>query len=182
MTEARSTRSLAALRGRSYDKGRGTFAQVLWVAISTLVFTQVWCPNRTRCMLLRAFGARVGTGVLIKHRVNVQWPWKLSIGDDSWIGTGVDLYDVDRIAIGSNVCISQHAYLCTGSHDRRSPVFEYDNAPIVIEDGAWLCARSVVLRGVTVGADSVVGATAVVSTDVPPGSLVRPPRASVAPG
>ncbi|GAA4471179.1 DapH/DapD/GlmU-related protein [Rhodococcus olei] len=182
MTDVRSTRSLAALRGRSYDKGRGILSQVLWVATSTLLFTQVWCPNRVRCVLLRGFGADIGTGVLIKHRVNVQWPWKLSIGHDSWIGTGVDLYDVDRIVIGSNVCISPHAYLCTGSHDRRSPVFEYDNAPIVIEDGAWLCARSVVLRGVTVGANSVIGATSVVSTDIPADSVVRPPRASVTPG
>lgn len=182
MTDSRSTRSLAALRRRSYDKGRGALPQALWVATSTLVFTQVWCPNRVRCALLRWFGADIGCGVLIKHRVNVQWPWKLSIGCDSWIGTGADLYNVDRIAIGSNVCISPHAYLCTGSHDRFSPVFEYDNAPIVIEDGAWVCTRSVILRGVTVGSNAVVGATSVVSTDIPPDSLVRPPQASVTAG
>lgn len=182
MTRAQSTRSLAALRGRSYDKGRGSSSQTLWVVASTLLFTQVWCPNRLRCALLRTFGARIGTGVLIKHRVNVQWPWKLSIGNDSWVGTGADLYNVDRIVIGSNVCVSPHAYLCTGSHDRRSPVFEYDNAPIVIEDGAWLCTRAVVLRGVTVGANSVIGAGSVVSKDVPPDSVVRPPQACITPG
>ncbi|SDE15609.1 putative colanic acid biosynthesis acetyltransferase WcaF [Rhodococcus tukisamuensis] len=182
MASTRSTRSLAARRGRPYDKGRGFLAQCLWVATSTLLFTQVWCPNRLRCAALRWFGAEVGKGVLIKHRVNVQWPWKLSIGNDSWIGTGADLYNIDRIVIGSDVCISQYAYLCTGSHDRRSPTFEFDNAPIVIEDGAWLCARSMVLRGVTVGANSVVGAMSVVSSDIPPGCSVRPPQPSVAPG
>ncbi|MFC9786509.1 colanic acid biosynthesis acetyltransferase [Rhodococcus sp. NPDC127528] len=152
------------------------------MATSTLLFTQVWCPNRLRCAVLRWFGAEVGTGVLIKHRVNVQWPWKLSIGNDSWIGTAADLYNIDRIVIGSDVCISQYAYLCTGSHDRTSPTFEFDNAPIVIEDGAWLCARSMVLRGVTVGANSVVGAMSVVSADIPPGSSVRPPQPSISPG
>ena len=154
---ARSNRSLAARRGRPYDKGRGFVAQALWVAVSTLIFTQVWCPNRLRCALLRWFGANIGHGVLIKHRVRVQWPWKLSIGDNSWVGTDAELYNIDNIVIGSDVCISQHVYLCTGSHDRRSPTFEFDNGPIVVEDGAWLCARSTVLRGVTIGANSVVG-------------------------
>ena len=90
--------------------------------------------------------------------MRVQWPWKLSIGDNSWVGTDAELYNIDNIVIGSDVCISQHVYLCTGSHDRKSPTFEFDNGPIVVEDGVWLCARSTVLRGVTIGANSVVGA------------------------
>jgi putative colanic acid biosynthesis acetyltransferase WcaF len=181
VSDGRSRRSLAARRGRPYDKGRGFVAQASWVAVSTFVFTQVWCPNRLRCAILRWFGAHIGDGVLIRHRVTVQWPWKLSIGDNSWIGTGAELYNLDNIAIGSNVCISQRSYLCTGSHDRTSPSFEFDNAPIVIEDGAWICARATILRGVTVGANSVIGATSLVSRDVPPDSLVRPPQPTTDP-
>jgi putative colanic acid biosynthesis acetyltransferase WcaF len=181
VSDARSTRSLAARRGRPYDKGRGFAWQALWVAVSALVFTQVWCPNRLRCAILRWFGADIGDGVLIKHRVTIQWPWKLSIGDNSWIGTGTELYNIDTIVIGSDVAISQHAYLCTGSHDRKSPTFEFDNGPIVIENGAWLCARTTVLRGVTVGANSIIGATALISRDVKPDSIVRPPQPTISP-
>jgi putative colanic acid biosynthesis acetyltransferase WcaF len=179
VSSTRSNRSLAARRGASYDKGRGITAQILWVAVSTLIFTRVWCPNRLRCALLGWFGARLGKGVLIRHRVTVQWPWKLAIGDDSWIGTGAELYNLDDIVIGSDVCISQHVFLCAGSHDRFSPTFEFDNGPIVIEDGAWVCARSTVLRGVTIGANSVIGATSLIDRDVPPNSLVRPAQPSV---
>lgn len=181
MPATRSRRSLAARRGNPYDKGRGFLAQALWVAASTLVFTQVWCPNRLRCAILRWFGAQIGDGVLIKHRVTVQWPWKLTVGDNSWVGTGAELYNIDRIVIGSDVAISQYAYLCTGSHDRDSPTFEFDNGPIVIQDGAWVCARTTVLRGVTIGANSVIGATSVVSRDIPPDSIVRPPQPTVGP-
>ena len=177
---AKSNRSLAASRRRSYDKGRGFPTQALWVATSTLVFTQVWCPNWLRCAILRSFGAQIGEGVLIKHRVIVHWPWKLSIGNNSWIGTGTELYNLENIVIGSDVCISQRVYLCTGSHDRRSQSFEFDNGPIVLENGVWLCVRTTVLRGVTIGANSVVGATSLVSRDVPPDSIVRPPRATIA--
>ncbi|WP_232528872.1 hypothetical protein [Mycetocola zhujimingii] len=81
------------------------------------------------------------------------------------------------MTIGSDVCISQGVLLCTGSHDRRSPTFEFDNAPIVVGDGAWIAARATVLRGSTIGHDAVVGATALVSDSVRPGALVLAPRA-----
>lgn len=181
MSVAGSNRSLAARRGHPYDKGRGLTWQAFWVAVSTLIFTQVWCPNRLRCAILRWFGAEIGTGVLIRHGVIVQWPWKLSIGDNSWVGTNTELYNIDDIEIGSDVCVSQHVYLCTGSHDRRSPTFDFDNGPIVIENGVWVGARSTVLRGVTIGANSVVAATALVTNNVPPDSIVRPPRANISP-
>ena len=182
VSASRSNRSLAAARrAGSYDKGRGFLTQALWVMTSELVFIKVWCPNRLRCTLLRWFGATVGAGVLIRHRVRVQWPWKLSIGDNSWVGTDAELYNLADIVIGSDVVISQHVYLCTGSHDRSSPTFAFDNAPIVIEDGAWICARSTVLRGVTIGANAVVGATSLVSKNVPPGSLVQPPQPRITP-
>lgn len=174
-----STRSLAARRGRPYAKGRGYLSQALWVALSTLVFTQVWCPNRVRCAMLRWFGATIGEKVLIKHRVRIHWPWNLSIGDNSWVGTDAELYNVADIVIGSDVCISQHVYLCTGSHDPHSPTFAFDNGPITVEDGVWLCARSTVLRGVTVGANTIVGATALVTSDVPPHSVVRAPASTI---
>jgi len=179
VSASQSKRSLGARRGAPYDKRRGFVAQALWVLTSELIFIRVWCPNSLRCRLLRWFGASIGTGVLIKQRVRVQWPWNLSIGDNSWVGTDVDLYNLADIVIGSDVCISQQAYVCAGSHDPDSPTFEFDNAPIVLEDGVWLCARSMVLRGVTVGANSVVAATALVTRDVPPNSMVRPPAATV---
>lgn len=174
-------RTLGAQRGTSYPKGRGLLHQVLWVALSTLVVTKVWCPNRARCAILRAFGADLGQGVLIRHGVSIQWPWKLTMGDDSWLGVGVNVVNLEHLTIGSNVCISQEAFLCTGSHDYRSPVFEFDNAPIIIEDGVWVAARAVILRGVTIGAHSVVGAAALVTTDVPPGSMVVAPLPTVRP-
>ncbi|BBZ34866.1 WcaF family extracellular polysaccharide biosynthesis acetyltransferase [Mycolicibacterium confluentis] len=179
MPDSIAVRSLAARRGRPYDKGRGVLVQALWVAVSTLVFTQVWCPSSARCAILRWFGADIGRGVLIRHRVRIQWPWRLAIGDDSWVGTDAELYNLETISIGSNVCISQRVYLCTGSHDRLSPTFDFDNGPITIGDGVWVCAQSTVLRGVTIGANSVIAATSLVSTDVPPDSIVRPPLATI---
>ena len=175
------TRSLAGFTGAGYDKGRGPHWQVAWLFASGLVVTRWWCPVRVRNVILRAFGARIGENVLIRHRVRIHWPWKLTVGNDSWIGEDSWLLNLEPITIGGDVCISQGVLLCTGSHDRRSPTFEFDNAPITVEDGAWVAARATVLRGVTVGAAAVVGAGALVTRDVRPGEVVVAPAATTRP-
>ncbi|GAA4067327.1 putative colanic acid biosynthesis acetyltransferase [Streptomyces shaanxiensis] len=165
-------RSLRGFVGAGYDKGRPLLVQAAWFAVLNLVFVQWWFPARWRPALLRAFGARIGHRVLIRHRVRVHWPWRLEIGDDVWIGEGAWLLNLEQITIGSNVCVSQGALLCTGSHQHRHRTFEFDNGPIRLEPGAWVAARAVVLRGVTVGRGAVVGASAVAHRDVGPGAVV----------
>lgn len=164
---------LAEFTGRGYDKGRSLPWQIAWFGCLHLVFVKWWCPARLRVALLRAFGADIGTGVLIRHGVRVHWPWKLTIGDDCWIGEGVWLLNLEPIRIGHDTVISQEALLCTGSHDRRSPTFEFDNAPIVVGDSVWIATRAILLRGVTVGDRAVVGAGAVVARSVPAGSSIK---------
>lgn len=157
-------RDLRGFTGAGYDKGRSFVVQALWFAAMNMFFVRWWLPRRLRPALLRAFGARIGERVLIRHNVRVQWPWKLEIGDDVWIGEGAWLLNLEPIVIDDDVCISQEAFLCTGSHDHRSPTFEFDNAPIIVGHGAWIAARAMVLRGVTVEPGRVVPAGTVVRT------------------
>lgn len=172
-------RILRNFSGAGYDKGRPKLIQALWVAASYLVVEQVWCPPGMRIMILRAFGAVIGDRVIIRHKVRIHWPWKLTIGDDVWIGVDAWLLNLEPISIGSNVCLSQGVLLCTGSHAPASPSFEFDNAPIRVLDGAWVAARATVLRGVTIGHDAVVGATALVTRDVANGARALAPRAEI---
>jgi putative colanic acid biosynthesis acetyltransferase WcaF len=165
MTEP--VRSLAGFSGAGYDKGRSRIAQAAWFATMNLVFSAWWCPARLRVSLLRAFGARVGENVLIRHRVRVLWPWKLAVGDNCWIGEGVWILNLEPVMLGHDVCLSQESFLCAGSHDPESPTFEFDNGPISIADGAWVGARATVLRRVTIGPGVVVPAGAVIRRDLP---------------
>jgi putative colanic acid biosynthesis acetyltransferase WcaF len=157
-----SPRRLDTFTGAGYDKGRGVLWQVAWFAVSHLLFQAWWLPARFRPVILRAFGAHVGAGCNIRNSVRIHWPWKLTLGDHVWIGEGALLLNLEQITVGSHVCISQDAALCTGSHDVRSPSFEYDNAPITIGDGAWITLRAAVLRGVTVPEGGLAPAGAVV--------------------
>lgn len=156
-----------------YDKGRGRAVQAAWFATQNLIFGQWWCPARFRVTILKLFGADVHHTVLVRHRVRVLWPWKLTIGPNSWIGEGVWLLNLEPIIIGADVCISQEAFLCTGSHRMRDPSFAYDNGPIEVKRGAWIGARAVILRRVKVGEDAVVSACAIIRQDVTPNAVVH---------
>lgn len=169
-----SIRNLREFTGHGYDKGSGPVKQILWVLADSMFVRTVWCTPKFRVRILRLFGASIGDRVLIRHGVKIHWPWKLHVNDDVWIGVDAWLLNLEPIWIGANVCISQGAFLCTGSHQASSSTFEFDNGPIHIEEGVWIAARATVLRGVTIGSGSVIGATALVHKDVPAESRVLP--------
>lgn len=173
-------RNLKAFRGDSYSKGRSKICQVAWMTMNSLVFKRWWMPALGRRIILRAFGASIGSGVLIRHNVEIHWPWKLVIGDNSWIGAGTWILNLEPVTIGSNTCISQDVLLCTGSHDAASPTFEFDNAPITIGSRVWVATRATVLRGVTVGDDALLGACTLVVKDVAMGTTLLGPAAHTA--
>ena len=170
-------KDLSAFSGHGYDKGRNKAWQAAWLAAQSAVLQHWWCPARVRTAALRAFGAKIGEGTLVRHRVRIHWPWKLTLGENVWIGEGAWILNLEPVKIGSNSCISQDVFICTGSHDFKSDSFEFDNAPITIGERSWVAAKATILRGVAVGEGSLVGAAALVTKDVPPNSLVLAPRA-----
>lgn len=149
----------------------------IWRVVNALAFG--WCGNRVRLLLLKAFGAKIGKGCLICRCVVVYAPWNLEMGEMVCIGPHVELYNKDKIQMGSGVVISQDAYLCTASHDISSPVMALIKAPIVIGDNVWIAAKVSVLPGVNIGEGGVVGACAVVAKDIPSWTVVvgNPARA-----
>ena len=78
------------------------------------------------------------------------------IGDDCWLGENVWIDNLDNISIGNNVCLSQGALLLTGNHDYTVSNFPYRNAPIILEDGVWIGAQTVVCSGVVCKSHSIL--------------------------
>ena len=165
-------RRLAAFSGAGYNKGQPKLIQALWFATQNLLFDAWWCPAALRPRILRLFGASVGQGVFIRHRVHVLWPWKLEIGDNCWIGEGAWLLNLEPIRMGSNICLSQEVLICTGGHSPRSETFEYRNAPIDIEDSVWIGARVTIMPGTRLSVGATVRAGAVVRGHVGAHELV----------
>lgn len=153
----------AGFRGRS-----AVIVQLWWIVQATVFRASPQFLYGWRRFLLRLFGARIGEGVLVRPTARIVYPWKLTVGDQSWIGDFAEIYCLGPITIGRNAVVSQYAYLCTGSHDIRAIGFDIFAKPITVEDEAWVAAGAFVHPGVTVSRGSVVGARAVVVADTEP--------------
>lgn len=150
-----------------YDPGRSALVRFVWYFVNLLIVKNRWNPIvGIKVRVLRAFGAKIGRGVVVKPGVNIKYPWNLVIGDYSWIGENVWIDNLTSVTIGSNVCISQGAVLICGNHNYKRPAFDLMVKPIVIEDGAWVGARSTVCPGVTLHSHSVLTVGSVASKDL----------------
>ena len=143
--------------------------RILWGIVWTLLFRP--SPrlffDGWRIFLLRLFGAKIGSGVKINNTVKVLYPWELEIGDGSWVGWDVDIYNYARVKIGRMSVVSQYSYLCTGTHDYEDPAFPLVFFPITIGDQAWVAAKCFVAPGVTIGDGTIVASGSVVTKDMP---------------
>lgn len=161
--------SLASFSPDDFSKGAGRVKIFLWYFVNALLVRASWNPFMgLKVLLLRLFGAKIGKGLVIKNNVIIKFPWKLEIGDNVWLGEGCWLDNLDRITIGNNVCISQGALLITGNHDYTRVDFCYRNAPIKVEDGAWIGAKTIVGPGVIVATHSVLSLGTVVTKNTEP--------------
>lgn len=148
---------------------------LLWSVLELLLVTNPWqISSAVRVGVLRAFGAKIGRGVVFRPRTRVKFPWKLEIGDSTWIGEGVWFHNQAMITIGSDVVLSQETFLTTGSHAHRRDM-ALITRPITIADGAWITSRCIVLGGTTVGRSALARPMTVVKGAVAPNSVVSGP-------
>ncbi|MDN3496518.1 hypothetical protein QL996_11300 [Planococcus sp. APC 4015] len=150
----------------SWDRPR--WIVYAWSVCELLLVTNPWqISSALRVRVLRAFGAHIGDGVIFRPRTRVRFPWKLSIGDRSWIGEGVWFHNQAPISIGADVVISQETMLTTGSHALHRDM-ALITRPIRVDDGAWVTTRCLVLGGAHIGVSSVIQPYTVVRGAVPP--------------
>ncbi len=158
---------------KSYDNswfhpGRSALARGAWFFLGSPLFrSHLLSASWFRVGLLLLFGARIGDRVVIRHDVNIKYPWHLVIGNDCWIGERVWIDSLTTVRIGNDVCISQGAYLCTGNHNWSDPAFGLMIAPIQLNDGAWAGAMCLLTPGAVLGKGAVAAAGSVISGTVP---------------
>jgi len=154
------------------NRGAPLWVEALWYATKMCFFLSAFpWPSRLKVGILNAFGASVHPTVYIKPRVNIHLPWRLTVGAHSMIGEEVFILNFEKVTIGTQVCLSQRSFICTGSHDYKDPLFSYRNAPIKIGDGAWIGANCFIAPGVRVGSESVITAGSILSKDSPDGMI-----------
>lgn len=139
---------LSSFENKWYNPG-SPVKRVLWYFFNALFLLNPYNPfSGLKVFVLRLFGAKIGENVVIKPRVNIKYPWFLSIGTNSWIGEGVWIDNLGTVEIGNNVCISQGALLLSGNHNYKKASFDLMVGEIKIRDGAWIGAKTIVTGGV----------------------------------
>lgn len=150
-----------------YSPKGGVIKKTLWYFTNHLIFNHGLFPfSSIKILILKLFGARIGKGVNIKPSVNIKYPWLLEIGNYVWIGEKVWFDNLAKIRVGDHVCLSQGAMLLTGNHNYRLSTFDLMTGEIVIEDGVWIGAKSVICPGVTCYSHSVLSVNSVATRDL----------------
>lgn len=146
-------------------------------------YARTWPSDRTgaRNILAELLGG-IGADTEIRPPLFVDYGKYLTIGERCFINFNLTALDVAPITIGDDVQIGPGVQLLTPTHPvepgpRRDKLEAAQ--PISIADNVWIGGGAVILPGVTVGENSVVGAGAVVTRDVPPNTVVvgNPARA-----
>ncbi len=154
------------------ERGRSVVVEVLWHFFGApLVRSELLPISALKVAVLRVFGASIGSGVYIKPRIRIKFPWYLTVGDHCWLGEGLWIDNLAMVKIGSHVCVSQEVYLCTGNHDWTTPNMKLFSRPIHLESGCWVAARALVCGGVTIGSEAIVLAGSVVTRSVGPSEI-----------
>ena len=149
-----------------YHPGASWLTRVIWYCTNACLFNSYFPFYSIKNFVLRVFGAEIGKYVVIKPKINIKYPWKLKIGDHCWIGEGVWIDSLDEVVIGDNCCISQGALLLCGNHNYKKPTFDLMTGKIILEDGVWLGAKSIVCGGVTCKSHSVLSVASIAVSDM----------------
>ncbi|RIK30587.1 MAG: acetyltransferase [Anaerolineae bacterium] len=127
-----------------------------------------WCRAVACKRLFRACGQRVN----VEKGANFYTGWEIELGDDSSLG--IDCMIPYDLKVGKDVMMGPYVVIVGENHNSSSREIPMrlqgykKYSPVRIEDDVWIGARATILPGVTIGKGAIIGASAVVTKDVPP--------------
>jgi len=158
----------------SWYKPGNSIKRLLWYFANELVLKNTLIPfSFPRKFILQIFGAKIGKGVVIKPGVNIKYPWYLEIGDHCWLGEHVWIDNLAKVTIQDHVCISQGAMLLCGNHNYKKTTFDLMVNEIILEDGVWIGAKSVVCPGVTCKTHAILSVGSIANSDLEPYTIYQ---------
>jgi len=153
----------------TYRSGANKIKEILWYFTNVIFFKNSFNPfNFIKIFLLKLFGAKVGKNTIIKPSVNIKYPWRLKLGNYVWVGENVWIDNLADVEIGDNCCISQGSMLLCGNHNYKKETFDLITGKIILEDGVWIGAKSIVCPNVICQSHSVLTVNSVATKNMEP--------------
>ncbi len=157
-----------------FNPGKSKLIQLIWYYCNAIFLNSHLIPvSFFKVFILKLFGAKIGRGVNIKPKVNIKYPWKLTIGDYSWIGENVWIDNLAQVTIGTNCCLSQESMLLCGNHDFKKSTFDLIVKSITLKDGSWVGAKAIVCPGITLEENSILSVGSVATRDLKENSIYQ---------
>ena len=157
----------------NWTRGKSFLFEGLWVIIFKPIVSSFIPGSFWRKIILTIFGAKFGQSVRLNIGLKVKFPWKLVVGDFSWIGEDTWIDNLELVSIADNVCISQGVYFCSGNHNYKKMSFDLITKPIKVDSHAWIGAKSIIGPGYKIGKGSVITLGSVIKEDIPANTIFK---------
>jgi putative colanic acid biosynthesis acetyltransferase WcaF len=165
--------NLSKFNNSWYNPGANALKRLFWYFTNAVWINSAFPINGIKLFLLRLYGAKIGSRVVIKPHVNIKYPWLLEVGNNVWIGEYVWIDNLAKVSIADDVCISQGALLLCGNHNYKKEAFDLIVAEIKLEQGVWIGAKSTVCPGVTCHSHAVLAVGSVATSNLEPYSIYQ---------
>lgn len=123
---------------------------------------------------IRELLGNVGENCVVEQQLFCTYGYNTTLGNNCFINLNCKLMDSGFITIGDNVFIAPNVCIITENHamdvEQRLAGLEY-TSPVTIHNNVWIGAGAIILPGVMIGANSVIGAGSVVTKDIPASTL-----------
>ena len=158
---------------KNWERGNSFLVEFLWILIFRPIVSSFLPGSNWRKIILISFGSKIGKNVRLSYGLKIKFPWKLVIGDFSWIGEDTWIDNLELVKISDNVCISQGVHFCTGNHNYKKPTFDLICRPINVYSHAWIGAKSIIGPGYIIGKGSVITLGSIITQNIPPNCLFK---------